>query len=144
MTRLGAAQPVKAGRMPASRLKTRAGTARGGIWSRFRRDQRGQSSIELMGMLPLLILVVLGVWQLVLTTWAINQASNAARTVSRVSARGGDLKKTARNAVSPPLRHGLHLTMRGEKATVRVRIPIVMPGLSTDRIVANRSAELPK
>jgi Flp pilus assembly protein TadG len=111
---------------------------------RFRSDQRGQSSIELMGVLPLLILVVLAVWQLALTTWAINQASNAARTVSRVSARGGDLKKTARNAVSPPLRKGLEYTVRGEKATVKVRIPIVIPGLSTERIVASRSAELPK
>jgi pilus assembly protein CpaE len=111
---------------------------------RFRRDQRGQASIELMGVLPLLILVVLAVWQLALTTWAINQASNAARTVSRVSARGGDLKKTARNAVSPPLRKGLEYRVRGEKATVQVRIPIVIPGLSTERIVASRSAELPK
>jgi Flp pilus assembly protein TadG len=111
---------------------------------RFRRDQRGQASVELLGMLPLILVTVLGVWQLLLATWAINQASNAARTVSRVNARGGDLKKTARNAVSPPLREGLQLRVNGEKATVKVRIPIFIPGLTTERILATRSAELPK
>lgn len=111
---------------------------------RLRRDQRGQSSVELMGVLPILILVVLGAWQLLITTWAINQASNAARTVSRVNARGGDLAKTARNAVSPGLREGLRLEMKGERATVKVRIPIVVPGLTSERITATRSAELPK
>jgi Flp pilus assembly protein TadG len=116
----------------------------GALLRRLRRDQRGQSSVELIGVLPLLFLVVLVVWQLALATWAVNQASNAARTVSRVNARGGDLKKTARNAVSPALRHGLKYEVRGEKATVRVRIPIVIPGLTTERLVASRSAELPK
>jgi hypothetical protein len=111
--------------------------------ARLLRCERGQASVELMGFVFWLLFAAVCVWQLLLATWAINQASNAARTASRVSARDGDVKKAARNAVSKPLRQGFRVKMDGEEATVRLRIPLIVPGLSSDRITTTRSATLP-
>ena len=107
------------------------------------RGEAGQVSVEFAGLLLWLLLAALFIWELLLVTWAFNQASNAARTASRVDARGGDYAKAGRHALSPSLREGAVVTMSGEKATVRVRIPIILPGLQTDDMRASRSAELP-
>jgi hypothetical protein len=106
-------------------------------------DERGQASTELLGMLWLMILCALIVWQLMLAAWATDQAANAARTVSRVQARHGDARKAASYAVSKGLRRGLKVNVDGETAQVSVRIPIVVPGFGDDRLRATRSATLP-
>jgi Flp pilus assembly protein TadG len=113
--------------------------------SRLWREQRGQASAEFMGMMFWLLLAALLVWQLMLAAWTVNQATNAARTASRVAARpGGDTEKAARNAVSGPLRDGFHdFRQNGETATVHLKIPIIMPGLTTDGFSVTRRATLP-
>jgi hypothetical protein len=108
------------------------------------RDERGQASVELVGMLWWMLLCALVVWQLMLAAWSVDQAANAARTASRVSARGGDAAKAGRNALSGGLRDGAKVELNGEQATVSVRIPIVVPGLGDDRLRAARSATLPQ
>jgi hypothetical protein len=107
--------------------------------------EKGQASVEFLGMLWLLFLVALGVWQLLLAAWAAEQAQNAARTASRVEGRGGDAGKAARNAVTSALRKGMDVQVAGERVTVSVRIPILIPGLVTgDRhLLATRDATLP-
>ena len=106
-------------------------------------EERGQASTELMGMLWWLLLTALAVWQLLLAAWAVDQAANAARTASRVEARDGNPVKAAHWAVSSGLRDGMKVTIDGETAKVSVRIPIVLPGLGSDRLRATRSATLP-
>ena len=109
------------------------------------RDQSGQASAELLGMIPIIFLVTLVFWQLCLATWTINQVSNSARTASRVAARDGDWKKAARNSLSGPLRGNLaRVELDGEKATVKVRMPIVVPGFNDRRFTAQRTATLPE
>jgi hypothetical protein len=110
---------------------------------RLLRDERGQASVELVGMLWWLLLTALLVWQLMLAAWAVDQAANAARTASRIEGRGGDAVKAARNALSGGLRDGMKVNLSGETAKVSVRIPIVVPGLGDDRLRASRSATLP-
>jgi pilus assembly protein CpaE len=107
------------------------------------RDERGQASVEFAGVLFWLLLTAFVVWQLLLVTWTFNQASNAARTASRVDGRGGDAVKAGRNALSPGLRDGARIKMEGEKATVKVRIPIIVPGVDLDGVMATGKAELP-
>ena len=109
------------------------------------RSERGQSSVELMGMLWLLLLLALGVWQLMLGAWAAEQAQNASRTAARVEGRGGDADKAAHNAVSSALRKGMDVQVAPEHVTVSVRIPILIPGLVVDdqHLVATRDATLP-
>jgi hypothetical protein len=108
-------------------------------------DEAGQASAELMGMLGWLLLVTLIVWQVCLAAWTFTQVSNAARTGSRVEGRGGDGEKAAKNALSDPLRKTIqHIKVDGEKATVEVRIPLLIPGLLTSKdLTAKRTAELP-
>lgn len=108
-------------------------------------DERGQASAELMGMMIWLLLVTLIVWQVCLAAWTYTQVSNAARTASRVEGRGGDAKKAARNALSSPLQKSIEkIEIDGDRATVKVRMPIVLPGvMTTDKLTATRSAELP-
>ena len=107
------------------------------------RDERGQASVELVGMLWWLLLAALVVWQLMLAAWAVDQTANAARTASRVDGRGGDAVKAARNALPSGLRDGVKVLMNGETAKVSVRIPIVVPGLGADGLRVTRSATLP-
>jgi len=92
------------------------------------RDERGQATVELMGLLPYILLVALVMWQLLLATWAITSASNAARTGSRVEARQtGSGEKAAIDALNGPLRKHATAVVSGERAVVRVRIPILVP-----------------
>ena len=108
-------------------------------------DESGQASAELMGMLFWLLLVTVIVWQVALAAWTYTQVSNAARTASRVEGRGGDARKAARNALSSPLQKTLEkIEVEGDRATVAVRMPLLVPGLLTsDKLTATRSAELP-
>ena len=108
-------------------------------------DERGQASAELMGMMFWLLLVTMLVWQVCLAAWTYTQVSNAARTASRVEGRGGDARKAARNALSRPLRANVQrIDVAGDRATVKVRMPLLVPGLvSSRRLTATRSAELP-
>jgi hypothetical protein len=107
------------------------------------RSERGQASVEMVGMLWWMLLIALAVWQICLVAWSVDQTANAARTASRVQGRGGDAAKAARYAVSNALRDGLRATIAGEKATVSVRVPIIVPGLGDDRLRVSRSAILP-
>jgi hypothetical protein len=109
------------------------------------RDERGQAALELIGMLWLLFLVALVVWQLLLAAWTAEQAQNAARTGSRVLGRGGDPDKAARMAVSSGLRRDMQVHVAGEQVQVSVRIPILVPGLHIDTgsFEAVRAATLP-
>jgi len=109
------------------------------------RSERGQSSVELMGMLWLLLLLALGVWQIMLASWAAEQAQNASRTAARVEGRGGDADKAARNAVSSALRKDMDVQVAPEHVTVSVRIPILIPGIVVNdhHLMAIRDAYLP-
>ena len=109
------------------------------------RDETGQASAELMGMIWWLVLVTVIVWQVCLAAWTYTQASNAARTASRVEGRGGDGKKAAKNALSKPLQKTIEkIDINGEKAVVKVRMPLLIPGLlDSKQLVATGKAELP-
>jgi hypothetical protein len=111
---------------------------------RAHREQRGQASVEFAGVLVWLLLAALFIWQLMLVTWAFNQASNAARTASRTEGRGGDAVGAGRKALSPGLREGSKVRLvSSEKAEVKVLIPIVVPGIHHEGFVATKTAELP-
>jgi len=108
-------------------------------------DERGQASAELMGMIFWLLLVTVILWQVALAAWTYTQVSNAARTASRVEGRGGDAEKAARNALSTPLQKNIeNIKIDGDRATVKVRMPLLIPGLlTTEQLTATRTAELP-
>ena len=88
--------------------------------------ERGQATVELLGALPALLLVLLAGWQLVLAGQASWLAGNAARVAARAEAVGGDADAAARSALPRHLRHGLSVSRRDGEVTVRVRLPLVI------------------
>ena len=104
---------------------------------RRRSDERGQTSVELLLMLPLILLVGLVVWQVHLTLSVANDAENAARTASR---KGGGAA-AARAALEPQYRdhitkcHGgdneCGIQVAGRRVKIWVDVPIIVPGGSS-------------
>lgn len=97
--------------------------ARGTTWIDA---ERGQATVELLGALPALLLVLLAGWQLVLAGQASWLAGNAARVAARAEAVGGDSEAAARGALPRHLRHGLSVSHRDGEVMVWVRLPLVM------------------
>ncbi len=115
--------------------------------SRLRRlhDQSGQAATEFMGWIGWVLLAGLVAWQILLAGWTKLEATNAARTGSRVIARdGGDPQRAARAALPGPLRKGVKIEVRGDKVSVRVPMPIIVPAaVNADRFAIWGRAELP-
>jgi hypothetical protein len=111
----------------------------------MRRGEHGQASIELVGLLALLLVAGLAVWQVLLAGWAATSAANAARTGSRVESRGGGGGSAARESLSSALRDEARVQVAGETTTVTVRVPILLPGLlSRDDVTITKRATVPR
>ena len=90
--------------------------------ARLVREERGQASAELMGMVFWLLVATVVVWQLMLAAWTANQATNAARTASRVSARpDGDPKKAAAAILDVSEQCGADMIVVGNKGMTGAR-----------------------
>ncbi len=110
---------------------------------RLHRDESGQAATELAGMLIYLVLAALAIWQVMLVAWSMTEASNAARTGSRIVGRGGDPERAATDALTSALRDGSQVDVRNDQVTVHVRVPIIFPGFSVGQFTITRQAELP-
>lgn len=98
------------------------------------RSERGQTSVELMLVLPLLLLLGLLIWQMHLTLSVANDAENAARTASR-SGGGAD---AAKQALQAQYRDNITkceggdsdcgIQVTGRRVKVWVDVPILIPG----------------
>jgi hypothetical protein len=109
-----------------------------------RESQRGQASIELLGVLPAVLLAALAAWQIVLAGYTAWLAGNAARVAARAEAVGRDPDEAARGALPAHLRRGLIVNGDGDgRIDVRVRVPIVVHGAASPVRVA-ASASLPQ
>ena len=115
-----AARPSQTKSTPGSEVDDRGGC----------RDESGQASAELMGMIWWLVLVAVIVWQICSSRGPTTQVSNAARTASRVEGRGGDAEKAAQERALRRrcARRSQKIDVDGETADVQVRIPIAHPG----------------
>src|SRR3954468_7850309 len=60
------------------------------------RSERGQASVELVALLPLLVFLVVALWQLAVAAHALWAASAAARAAARAEAVGSDPAGVAR------------------------------------------------
>lgn len=91
-------------------------------------SERGQASVEFLGILPAALLVVLVGWQLLLAGQATWLAGNAARVAARAQAVGDDPAGAARGALPSYLRRHLEVTAdrRRGRVEVRVRVPLVL------------------
>jgi hypothetical protein len=89
------------------------------------RSERGQASVELLGVLPLALLALLVVWQLVLAGHAMWLCAQAARVAARAEAVSRDPGAAARSALPASLRHGVTVRRQsGGGVEVRLRVPL--------------------
>jgi pilus assembly protein CpaE len=102
--------------------------------------ERGQASVELIGVLPAALLLVAIGWQLLLAGQASWLAANAARVAARAHAVGGDPDEAARTSLPSYLERRLEVAADGRRVRVRVRVPLVLRGIDSPLSVAGTAA----
>ena len=109
------------------------------------RSESGQATLEFSAMLLWLGIAALFAWQVGLIAWSYVSATNAARTAARVYSRTGDAgaaTTVGEQSLSGIISSGADVHFDGEKAVVKVSIPIVIPGLSSG-LHAEGDADMP-
>ena len=109
------------------------------------RSGSGQATIEFAGMTFWIVIAALFAWQLGLAAWSFVSATNAARTAARLYSRTGDTQQAADDAkksLSGVLSNGAYVGFNGDTAEVKVKIPLLIPGLDTG-LEAHGDAEMP-
>jgi Flp pilus assembly protein TadG len=107
------------------------------------RDESGQTAVELLGILPWLLLAGLGAWQILLAVSTASTTENAARSGSRALGRGEDYREAALRSLPRETRKDAQISRSGNRVTVRVDIPVLLPTVRSDAFQLSRSAELP-
>jgi hypothetical protein len=106
------------------------------------RCARGQATVELVALLPLLVLLALGVWQAAVAGHAIWSAGAAARAGSRALAVGADWRAAALHAVPPRARSSARLRSTTDgRVTVTVPIVTVTGGAPLTRFTSSARFE---
>ncbi|MFJ9406105.1 TadE/TadG family type IV pilus assembly protein [Streptomyces sp. NPDC101393] len=141
-------------------MRARTGTPRGARAAAARRTagrrrglgagrDRGQVSIEFLGFLPILIAIALGVIQLGLGAYAVQQAGTGARAAARTASmdeadRQTDPQAAGLAAMSGWISDGATVSVGGGgtavRATATVQIPSLIPGVTFGS--ASRSATM--
>jgi pilus assembly protein CpaE len=105
--------------------------------------ERGQSSAEFMGMLPVVILVFLALWQIALIGLTYVSAGHAANDGARKLATNpsdtGDdppYRKAAEEDLGPGWRKSAEITKEnGVTVSVKLKVPLLIPGVNTPFVV---------
>ncbi|MFG3495152.1 TadE/TadG family type IV pilus assembly protein [Streptomyces sp. NPDC047928] len=137
----------------AHRARARVRTARAaGLPHRTRtalagpgRREGGQSAVEYVGWITVLLFVALAAIQLGIVAYAVQQAGTASRAAARVASQGGDGGAAGRSAVSGWLADDADISAvaDGERArgSASIRIPSLLPVL--DFGTAHRTTTMP-
>ncbi|MBI5103733.1 MAG: pilus assembly protein [Solirubrobacterales bacterium] len=88
--------------------------------------ERGQASVELVALLPLLAVLAALLWQAVLAGQALWLAGSAAREAARAQAIDADPRAAARRVLPASLRAGLRVQAGEGGVTVRLAVPSVV------------------
>jgi TadE-like protein len=105
---------------------------------------RGSASIELLGYMPFLLIMLVAGVQLAIAAFTAESAADAARAGARAVSKGNPAAVVvARQALSPGLRDDASFRPEGERFVVTVRIPSIIPGVSNDRWLLTRTATMP-
>jgi hypothetical protein len=89
--------------------------------------ERGQASIELVGMVPLCVVVLLALAQLLAAGAAREAAGAAAQAGAMAMRQGGGPADAARAAVPGWTRERLRVRVDGRRVTVRIVPPALLP-----------------
>lgn len=92
------------------------------------RGERGQASVELLGVVPLVVAVGLATAQLLAVAAAHEQAGAAAVAGAIALGRGEEASRAARRVVGPGFATRGTVVVRGRVVRVRLRPASVVPG----------------
>ena len=91
--------------------------------------------MELVGVLPLAVIVCALLWQAVVAGQAVWLSGSAARAAARAAAVGDDPVRAARGTLPPRLERGLRVRA-GDGVRVVVGVPAVVGGGTLTRVAA--------
>ena len=103
------------------------------------RSERGQATLELLGLLPVLLAVALAGAQLLAVGYSSVLAGNAAEAGALALAGGGDPGAGAREALPGWSRTHARVSVSGGEVRVRLRPPTLLSELA-DRLEVSASA----
>jgi len=93
-------------------------------------SSRGQASVELVVLLPVIVVVLAVAYQALLAGQAVWEARVAARAAARAHAFGGDAAAAARAHLRRGLERGLRVRPASDgDVRVSVRVPTVLPAV---------------
>jgi hypothetical protein len=106
--------------------------------------ERGQASVELLALVPLLLLVALGAAQVLAVGYSSVLAGNAAEAAALALAGGTDPRAAAREALPGWSRERVEVSVRGGDVSVRLRPPRLLPAIGRDlHVTATAAVEAP-
>jgi hypothetical protein len=100
----------------------------------------GQAAVEMLGALPVLLLLGLAVAQLLAVGYAAVLAGNAAEAGALALAARADAEASVRNALPGWSRAGASVRVEGGRVTVRLRPPSLMSALARRLEVASTAS----
>lgn len=103
------------------------------------RDENGQAAVELIGMVPLLVVLALGAAQLLAAGKAHELAGHAAEAGAVGMLQGEDPREAARGALDPSVVRRLRVSVDGSRVRVRLAPVAVVPGVA-ELLTAEASA----
>ena len=104
------------------------------------RGQRGQATVELVGLLPVAIVVAFAVFCVLAAGRARELAAHAAGVGAVALLQDGDPSAAARRAVDRRAARSVRVSVRGRVITVEVRPRLPVPALES-ALSATRSAD---
>ncbi|MFE5092838.1 TadE family protein [Streptomyces sp. NPDC056638] len=132
-----------------------AAPARGGIRVRLfgRGRDRGQTAIEFLGVTPLIILLMIALWQCALIGYTFSLAGNSADETAHKGAisqglRFTECRKTAEKHLPKAWRDGLKSAKCRSKsglytAEVKLQVPVLVPGILNWKFPVTGNAAFP-
>jgi hypothetical protein len=106
--------------------------------------ERGQASLELLGVLPLLVAIALAAAQLMAVGYSSVLAGNAAEAGALALAGGGDPRAGARDALPGWSRARARVSVSGGEVRVELRPPALLRALAGSlEVSASATVEAP-
>ena len=108
-----------------------------------RRCQRGQASVELLGAVPVLVVLGLFLFQALAVGYAVVLAANAAEAGALSLAGGGDAEEAAREALPGWSRAGMKVEAGDGRVEVSLEPPSPIEALGDELMVTSEAAARP-
>ena len=109
-----------------------------------RAGERGQASVELVALLPVLLLVAVAAVQMLVVGYSAVLAGNAAEAGALTLAARGDPEAAARSALPGWSRKRVEVAVKGGHVRVRVRPPVLLGPLARElEVTAEAAVEAP-